>query len=172
MVGKQISPILQLQATSPFHLVVKDKYVQVNNLVNFNYSLLSGAYHEHVMYMGCNRPFPRYSWFGEYRAKVACTYQSLVFNFDKTCSREIETIDSSRPVKPVRSTRIPVKAGKSLSYKHSVPLRQYDIMVTLKIVPGEIVPDRNILMITRDQKRPAPANIPSHLPYKQSSKSG
>ena len=29
-------------------------------------------------------------------AKVACTYQSLAFNFDKTCSREIETNDSMK----------------------------------------------------------------------------
>ena len=27
------------------------------------------------------RPFPRYGWFGKHRAKVACTYQSLAFNF-------------------------------------------------------------------------------------------
>ena len=33
-------------------------------------------------------------WFGKHRAKVACTYQSLAFNFDKTCSLEIETNDS------------------------------------------------------------------------------
>ena len=63
MVGKQISPILQLQATSPFPLVVKDKYIQVKQLalVNFNFSLLSSAYLEYVLYMGCNRRFPRYS---------------------------------------------------------------------------------------------------------------
>ena len=41
-----------------------------------------------------NRPFPRYGWFGKHRAKVACTYQSLAFNFNKTCSQEIDTIDS------------------------------------------------------------------------------
>ena len=32
-------------------------------------------------------------WY-KYRAKVACTYQSLAFIFDKTCSWEIETNDS------------------------------------------------------------------------------
>ena len=41
-----------------------------------------------------NRPFPRYGWFGKHRAKVACTYQSLAFNLNKTCSQEIDTIDS------------------------------------------------------------------------------
>ena len=41
-----------------------------------------------------NRPFPRYGSFGKHRAKVACTYQSLAFNFNKTCSQEIDTIDS------------------------------------------------------------------------------
>ena len=44
-----------------------------------------------------NRPFPRsvwFRWFGKYRAKLACICQSLAFNFDKTCSREIETNDS------------------------------------------------------------------------------
>ena len=57
---------------------------------------------------------------------------------------------SSRPSKvhgiTVRSTGIPTKAGQFLSYKHSVPLRRDDIMLTLQIVPGEIVPGRNILM--------------------------
>ena len=38
-----------------------------------------------------NRPFPRYDWLN---AKFICTYQSLAFNFDETCSREIETNDS------------------------------------------------------------------------------
>ena len=33
-----------------------------------------------------NRPFPRYGWLN---VKVACTYQSLAFNFHKICSREI-----------------------------------------------------------------------------------
>ena len=33
-----------------------------------------------------------------------------------------------------------------LSYKHIVPLCRDDIMLTLQIVPGEIVPGRNILM--------------------------
>ena len=47
---------------------------------------------------------------------------------------------------PVRSTGIPAKAGQFLSYKHSVPLCRDDIMLTLQIVPGEIVPGRNILM--------------------------
>ena len=28
-------------------------------------------------------------WFGKHRAKVTCTYQSLAFNFDKTCSWDI-----------------------------------------------------------------------------------
>ena len=37
------------------------------------------------------KPFSRY---GSLNAKVACTYQSLAFNFDSTCSREIETNDS------------------------------------------------------------------------------
>ena len=41
-----------------------------------------------------SRTFPRYGSFGKHRAKVACTYQSLAFNFNKTCSREIETNDS------------------------------------------------------------------------------
>ena len=47
---------------------------------------------------------------------------------------------------PVRSTGIPAKAGQFLSYKHSVPLCRDDIMLTLQIVLGEIVPGRNILM--------------------------
>ena len=47
---------------------------------------------------------------------------------------------------PVRSTGIPAKAGQFLSYKRSVPLCQDDIMLTLQIVPGEIVPGGNILM--------------------------
>ena len=29
-----------------------------------------------------------------FKAKVACTFQSLAFNFDMTCSREVETNDS------------------------------------------------------------------------------
>ena len=40
----------------------------------------------------------------------------------------------------------PGKAGQFLSYKHSVPLRRDDIMLTLQIVPGEIVQGRNILL--------------------------
>ena len=28
-----------------------------------------------------------------FKAKVACTFQSLAFNFDMTCSREVETND-------------------------------------------------------------------------------
>ena len=47
---------------------------------------------------------------------------------------------------PVRSTGIPEKAGQFLSCKHSVPLCRDDIMLTLQIVLGEIVPGRNILM--------------------------
>ena len=47
---------------------------------------------------------------------------------------------------PVRSTGIPAKAGQFLSYKRSVPLCRDDIMLTLQIIPGEIVPGRNILM--------------------------
>ena len=42
---------------------------------------------------------------------------------------------------PVRSTRIPAKAGPFLSYKHSIPLCRDDIMLRLQIVPGEIVRD-------------------------------
>ena len=53
-----------------------------------------------------------------------------------------------RPVRqsgiPVRSTGILAKAGEFLSYKHSVPLCRDDIMLTLQIVPGEIVPGINI----------------------------
>ena len=49
-----------------------------------------------------------------------------------------------RPVRqsgiPVRSTGILAKAGEFLSYKHSVPLCRDDIMLTLQIVLGEIVP--------------------------------
>ena len=41
---------------------------------------------------------------------------------------------------------IPAKARQFLSYKHSVPLCPDDIMLALKIVPGEIVLGRNILM--------------------------
>ena len=47
---------------------------------------------------------------------------------------------------PVRSTGIPGKAAQFLSCKHSVPLCRGDMMLTLQIVPGEIVPGRNILM--------------------------
>ena len=47
---------------------------------------------------------------------------------------------------PVRSTEIPAKAGQFLSHKHFVPLSPDDIMLTLQIVPGEIVLGRNILM--------------------------
>ena len=45
-----------------------------------------------------------------------------------------------------RQTGIPAKAGKFLSYKHSVPLCRDDIMLALQIVPSEIGPIRNILM--------------------------
>ena len=61
----------------------------------------------------------------------------------------------------------PAKAGQFLSYKHSVPLCRADIMLTFKTIPGEIVPGRNILMYTWDEKRLVPANVPSRLPYKQ-----
>ena len=47
---------------------------------------------------------------------------------------------------PSRQSGIPAKAGQFLSYKRSVPLCRDDIMLTLQIVPGEIVPGRNILM--------------------------
>ena len=47
---------------------------------------------------------------------------------------------------PVRSTRIPAKAGQFLSYKQSVPLSWDDIMLTLQIVSGEIGKCRHILM--------------------------
>ena len=47
---------------------------------------------------------------------------------------------------PGRFSSRPGKAGQFLSYKHSVPLCRDDIMLTLQIVPGEIVPGRNILM--------------------------
>ena len=47
---------------------------------------------------------------------------------------------------PVRSTGTLAKVGQFLSCKHSVPLCRDDIMLTLQIVPGEIVPGRNILM--------------------------
>ena len=41
---------------------------------------------------------------------------------------------------PGRFSSRPGKAGQFLSYKHSVPLCRDDIMLTLQIVPGEIVP--------------------------------
>ena len=41
---------------------------------------------------------------------------------------------------PSRQSGIPAKAGQFLSYKHSVPLCRDNIMLTLQIVPGEIVP--------------------------------
>ena len=47
---------------------------------------------------------------------------------------------------PIRSTGFPGKAGQFLSYKHSAPPCRDDIMLSLQIVPGEIVPGRNILM--------------------------
>ena len=46
---------------------------------------------------------------------------------------------------PGRFSSRPGKTGQFLSYKHSVPLCRDDIMLTLQIVPGEIVPGRNIL---------------------------
>ena len=46
--------------------------------------------HNYQLYftVNWNRPSPRYGSFGKHRAKVACTYQSLAFNFNKTYSRE------------------------------------------------------------------------------------
>ena len=38
------------------------------------------------------------------------------------------------------------KVGQFLSYKHFLPLCRDDIMLILRIVPGEIVPGRNIIM--------------------------
>ena len=37
--------------------------------------------------------------FGKYTAKVVCSYQSLAFNFDKTCSRWIEKQNDSMIMK-------------------------------------------------------------------------
>ena len=54
-------------------------------------------------------------------------------------------LDVFRPV-PSRQKGILGKAGQFLSYKHSVPLCRDDIMLSLQIVPGEIVPGRNILI--------------------------
>ena len=64
----------------------------------------------------------------------------------------------------------PGKAGQFLShiYKHSVQLCEDDSMLTLQIkswVKSSL--EENILVYTRDEKRPVSANIPSRLPYKQ-----
>ena len=47
---------------------------------------------------------------------------------------------------PGSLNRDPVKARQFVSYKHSILLCWDDIMPTLQIAPGEIVPRRNILM--------------------------
>ena len=60
------------------------------------------------------------------------------------------------------------KAGQFLSHKHSVQLCGDDIMLTLQIksqVKSSL--EENILMYTRDEKRPVSANIPCRVPYKQ-----
>ena len=61
---------------------------------------------------------------------------------------------------PVPSTGIPAKAGQFLSCKHSIPLCQDDIMLTLQSVePGmKNVPSRQT---SCPGKRPVPANVPS-----------
>ena len=55
--------------------------------------------------------------------------------------RRVEVARDPR-IRSIRST----KAEQFLSCKHSVPLYRDDIMLTLQIVPGEIVPGRKILM--------------------------
>ena len=68
----------------------------VKNIDILHILLVLARKHNYQLYftVNWNRPSPRYGSFGKHRAKVACTYQSLAFNFNKTCSREIETKDS------------------------------------------------------------------------------
>ena len=75
---------------------------------------------------------------------VYICYCPVPFIWKEFCRDVFLLVQAKRD--PSSLKQVPAKAGQFLSYKHSVPLCRDDIMLTLQIVPGEIVSGRNILI--------------------------